>query len=89
LGESRSPEAHPTVHHQAAQTAVTIKPPPVPHASSGWPMPSHRTLTSGIMPSARSMLARSRHPCLRFASNAGSIGTGHPSRTRIPRATTH
>jgi hypothetical protein len=45
-----------------------------------------RTLAGGILPSARSMLARSRHPCLRFASNAGSTAQAHPSRTRIPRA---
>jgi len=36
------------------------------------------------MPFARSMLASLSPSWLRSASNAGSIGTGHPSRTRIP-----
>ena len=57
-----------------------------PRAGSGWPMPSRRTLAAGILPFTRSWETALRHPgCARFP-NAGSIGTGHPSRTRIPRA---
>jgi len=48
LGFSRPPEARPTTHHQPAQPAITTKPPPAPRAGSGWPMPSRRTLTTGI-----------------------------------------
>jgi len=44
----------------------------------GEPVPSRRTLASGILPSARSWETSLRHPgCARFP-NAGSIGTGSP-----------
>jgi hypothetical protein len=43
----------------------------------GEPVPSRRTLTAGILPSVRSMLARSRHPA--FARQQRRLhGTGSP-----------
>jgi len=44
----------------------------------GGPVPSRRTLSTGILPSARSWETSLHHPgCARFP-NAGSIGTGPP-----------
>jgi hypothetical protein len=52
----------------------------------GEPVPSRRTLSTGILPSARSMLARSRHPCLHSPATPARSARAHPSRIRIPRA---
>jgi hypothetical protein len=66
------------VHQCPAQSATITNPPPPPPRLRGEPVPSRRTLAAGIH-ALRSLDAGSLSAsCLRFASNAGSIGTGSP-----------
>jgi hypothetical protein len=51
------------------------------NAGSGSPMPSRRTLPSGILPSGRSEETSLSPSRLRSVSYAGSIGTGSPEQS--------
>jgi len=62
------------------------KTPPRRARRSGLPMPRRRTLATGILPSARSMLPALRHPWLRWSATPAPGARATPRCPRVVKA---